>query len=129
MKTVFTLLIVFCFFLLRGSNEAHAQTLQNVEPYTALQHLQKESHSDFANFDSSILQKINNTDRLEDLYTIETEDDDVVTFGKSLPFVAILVYISLTFCFFNEVKHRLPFCKHLSDLASRTYLLQRVLRI
>lgn len=129
MKTIFALLTVFCLLLLRGSNPLHAQTLQNVEPYVATQHLQKTTTSDFSNLDFSILQKINNTDKIENMYGIETEDDDISAFEKYLPLVAILVYISLGFCLFDAVKHRLPFCKHLSDTASNAYLRQRVLRI
>ncbi|WP_379090027.1 hypothetical protein [Pedobacter sp. UC225_65] len=129
MKIVFTFLVAFCFLLLKGQSPAFAQTLQNVEPYAAAQHLQKAAHTDYTNLDFSILQKINNADKLEDFYNIENEDDDVSTLGRFLPLVIALVYVSLTFYLFDTVKHRLPFCKHLSYIASSTYLRQRVLRI
>lgn len=128
MRIGFTFLVAFCLLFLKGQSPVFAQTLQNVEPHVALQHLQKAAHTDFANLDFSILQKLNNADRLEDLYNIEN-DDDVSMLGRFLPLVMALVYVSLTFYLFDTVKHRLPFCRHLSEAASSTYLRQRVLRI
>lgn len=135
MKVVL-LFFLYSFFLLSGVYQ-HAYASGHdarISSYSPAQHVAKAEVAKFGRVNQIFPMIKDNSlnERREDLISVEDEDDDFMSSRKYVLLVRYfftLAYASVLIYFYNYIKSRLPFCKHLSYASSYKYILQRVLRI
>ncbi|TDO19548.1 hypothetical protein CLV32_4170 [Pedobacter duraquae] len=136
MKVAVVFFFSLCFLVLKGGNYAHAESHSSISSYSPAEHIVKTDHNKYSSLiqDSPFYKNTNLSDYPDDLTSIETEDDteDFSFTGKlmlSANYFLTLVLISAFVNFYNYLKNRLPFCRHLSFTSSYKYILQGVLRL
>ena len=130
MRVAFLFALSLCLFLLTGFEYAYANT--NDIP-TQGHEIVKAKLTSAVAFSSSFYHKNKSAPEIkEDLINIEEDEEEFVIARKHIELVnyfVTLAYASILVHFYNYLKNRLPFCKHLSYKSSYKYILQRVLRI
>jgi hypothetical protein len=132
MRVVILFVLSLCFFLFTGCpySYSHINTQDIPKPNEKI----NETHAAIKVINPAFfLHKIKSiTEIKEDFINLEDDDEEFVVtrkFAELTRYYVTLAYASILVHFYNYLKNRLPFCKHLSYSSSYKYILQRVLRI
>jgi hypothetical protein len=132
MRVAFLFVLSLCFFVLSGLHYSHAHptsqaTQTKIQSIVKSQPLSIAAKPDYFFHKNRTISEVK-----EDFINVEEDDEEFVIARKHIELVnyfVTLAYASILVHFFNYLKNRLPFCKHLSYTSSYKYILQRVLRI
>ncbi|HEX8607957.1 MAG TPA: hypothetical protein VF679_04895 [Pedobacter sp.] len=131
MRVVIVFVLSLFFFLSTGCPYSYS----HINPQDIPKSKEKiETHSALKDFEPTFfLHKTKSiTEIKEDFINLEDDDEEFVAtkkFAELTKYYVTLAYASILIHFYNYLKNRLPFCKHLSYSSSYKYILQRVLRI
>ncbi len=136
MREVVVFFLSLCLLLLRWHGDACARVRHDSLCFSAALQIEKAKEIKFENISQNfpIVKDNSLNDKKEEFIGVEDDDDDDnLVFARKhfilIKYFITLAYTSLLISFYNYLKNRLPFCRHLSYTSSFKYILQRVLRL
>jgi len=132
MRVVILFVLTLCFFLFTGCPYSYSHS--NTQDIHKSKEKIRETHAALKDIEPAFfLHKSKTlTEIKEDFINLEDDDEELVVtrkYAELTKYYVTLAYASILVHFYNYLKNRLPFCKHLSYSSSYKYILQRVLRI